>query len=320
MVAGAAGPASITGEQFTLRFEGTAGVSTAVVTELAASLRALVLDGVESVEGHSAAVLPPMGSGIVLVPWPNRIADARWQLKGKTQQLDITEPATGNAIHGLLRNTAYRVAASSESSITLEATVFPQHGYPFLLDTSVEYTLGEGGLTVTHRVANRSADAAPVAVGAHPYLRVGDVPVDDLVLTVDAATQFEVDAKQIPTAEVSLDGSPFDLRAGRRIGGLAIDHGYGAVAFTDGRAVHSVTAPDGSGTELWGDEHFAFVQVYTPYNFPRPTGTGYAVAIEPMTAPANAFNTGEGLAWVNPGDTFSASWGIRHRSAGQRAA
>ena len=304
-----------TGAQHHLRYEGPAGLSTAIVTELAAALRELVLDGVESVETHSADVLPPMGSGLVLVPWPNRIADARWQLNGRTQQLDITEPATGNAIHGLLRNSAYRVSASSENAVTLAATVFPQHGYPFLLDTSVEYVLDDHGLTVTQTLVNHSADAAPVAVGAHPYLRVGDVPVGDLTLTVDAATQFEVDARAIPTGEVSLDGSPFDLRAGRRIGDLTIDHGYGDVVIADGRSLHSVAAPDGSATELWGDENFGFVQVFTPSIFPRESGLGYAVAVEPMTAPADAFNSGRGLRWLAPGESWSVSWGIRHRPA-----
>jgi aldose 1-epimerase len=314
----AAGQAHVvTGEQFHLRYAGAAGESTAIVTELAASLRRLVLDGVESVESHSAEVLPPMGSGLVLVPWPNRIADARWQLNEKKQQLDITEPATGNAIHGLLRNTAYRLTASSDSAITLAATVFPQHGYPFLLDTSVKYELGDDGLTVTHTLVNRGADAAPVAVGAHPYLRVGAVPVDELVLTVDAATQFEVDARSIPTAEVSLDGSPFDLRGGRRVGDLAIDHGFGGVSLIAGRSSHSLTAPDGSRTELWGDENFGFVQVFTPNNFPRESGPGYAVAIEPMTAPANAFNSGRGLRWLEPAESWNVSWGIRHRPVQQ---
>ncbi|MEA9986487.1 aldose 1-epimerase family protein [Subtercola sp. RTI3] len=306
-----------TGQQFALTFTGEAGVSTAIVTELAASLRELFLDGIESTQSHTEDVLPPMGDGIVLVPWPNRIKDARWVLDGTTQQLDISEPATGNAIHGLLRNTAYQVARQTASSITLEATVFPQHGYPFLLDTRVEYSLGDDGLTVTHTIVNQSASVAPVAVGAHPYLKVGDVPVADLVLRVDASTQFEVDEKAIPTAEVSLDGSEFDLRGGRRVGEVTLDHGFGGVGIQNGERVHSVTAPDGSRTELWGDEHFRFVQVYTPTNFPLEDGTkGQAVAIEPMTAPANAFNTGEGLRQLAPGETWLLRWGIRHRAPG----
>jgi aldose 1-epimerase len=34
------------------------------------------------------------------------------------------------------------------------------------------------------------------------------------------------------------------------------------------------------------------------------------VAVEPMTAPADAFNSGEGLAWLEPGASFAAKWGI----------
>ena len=39
-------------------------------------------------------------------------------------------------------------------------------------------------------------------------------------------------------------------------------------------------------------------------------GRDCAVALEPMTAPANALNSGEGLRWLEPGGTFSAEWGI----------
>ncbi|RFA19366.1 aldose 1-epimerase family protein [Subtercola boreus] len=306
----------LTGEQFAISFDnpGGRGRSTAVVTELAAALRELFLDGVESVEPHSENELPPMGAGLVLVPWPNRIANARWHLDGKAQQLDRTEPSTGNATHGLLRNTAYRVTAQRESAVTLSATVFPQHGYPFRLDTSVQYVLDESGLTVIHTLTNESDAAAPVAVGAHPYFRVGDVPVEDLVVTVDASTVFEVDALNIPTAEVGVEGTEHDLRGGRRVGDLTANSGYGELGFSAGEVVHSVQAPDGSRTELWGDENFAFVQVYTPKDFPRASGPGVAVALEPMTAPADAFNSGRGLRWLAPGETWVLRWGIRHRA------
>jgi aldose 1-epimerase len=31
-----------------------------------------------------------------------------------------------------------------------------------------------------------------------------------------------------------------------------------------------------------------------------------------MTAPANAFNTGQGLRWLAPGEEWTATWGIRY--------
>ena len=36
-----------------------------------------------------------------------------------------------------------------------------------------------------------------------------------------------------------------------------------------------------------------------------------AVAIEPVSCAVNAFNTGDGLRWLAPGESWSASWGLR---------
>jgi aldose 1-epimerase len=36
-----------------------------------------------------------------------------------------------------------------------------------------------------------------------------------------------------------------------------------------------------------------------------------ALAVEPMTAPANALNTGEGVRWLEPEETWTVQWGIR---------
>jgi aldose 1-epimerase len=291
------------------------GDSRATITELAAGLRGLVLDGVEVVREYPEQSLPPMGQGLVLVPWPNRIARGAWVLDGKTQQLDITEPSTGNATHGLLRNTAYTVAEQGDGFLTLRATVFPQHGYPFLLDTSVSYELNEAGLTVTHAITNESDSPAPVAVGAHPYFVIGSVPTEDLSLTVAAETVFEYDDKFIPVEEVPVADAGLDLRAGRRVGDVDLNHAFGTLTGTGGQNIHSLVAPDGQRVELWTDLNFAFVQAYNPREFPFETGTGVAIALEPMTAPANAFNTGEGLRWLEPGASWMLSWGVRYRPA-----
>ena len=144
-----------TGEQFALRLDGPLGEVTAVVTELAASLRALRVGGVALVQEYAEVLGPPPGgAGIVLVPWANRVAGARWRLDGVELRLDVTEPRTGNASHGLLRNTGYAVLDRSESALTLGATVFPQHGYTFHLGTFVRYLLVEYGQTVTHMLVN----------------------------------------------------------------------------------------------------------------------------------------------------------------------
>ena len=136
------------GTQYRLHRAGPQGEVRATVTELAAGLRELTVGGRTLVQSFGEDVVAPMGCGMVLVPWPNRVRDARWTLDGEPQQLDVTEAATGNASHGLLRNTGYRAGDHTDHAVTLLASVFPQHGYPFRLDTSVAYTLDDDGLRV----------------------------------------------------------------------------------------------------------------------------------------------------------------------------
>ncbi|QTX03956.1 aldose 1-epimerase family protein [Agromyces archimandritae] len=301
-----------TGEQFELVTETASGRLRATVTAVAAGIRELQLEGVDLVASFSADRVPPSGAGIVLVPWPNRIRDGRWEHDGTVHQLAITEPALHNAIHGLLRYTEYRQIAREPESVTLAATVYPQLGYPYLLGTAVHYELDSDGLKVTHLVENLGAEAAPVAVGTHPFLKIGDVPTDSLTLTLSAESHFEVDDRLLPTGEVPVEGTEWDLREGRTVGQLHLDDAFGKTwADADtGRIEHTLSAPDGRSVSITADPDFAFVQVYTTRGFPGEDGDT-AIAIEPMTAPADAFNSGRGLRWLGPGEQWELSWGIR---------
>ena len=300
---------AVTGEQFDLSLEtSSGGIVQATITQVAAGIRRLSVHGIDIVPPYDAGRKRPWGSGIILVPWPNRIRDGRWSLDGETQQLAITEPAKNNAIHGLLRFSPYSVAARTESTLRLEAKVFPQNGYPFLLDTAVTYRLVDAGVEVTHTITNQSDAAAPVAIGAHPFFTIGDVEPEDLTVTVNVSTYFEVDERLLPMAEVPVDGTPFDLRGGVLLADLSLDAGFGGAVMNDGVSEHSVSAPDGRTVTVWGDENFPYWQVFTTDQYP---GQSKAVAIEPMTAPTDAFNSGQDLKWLAPGETWEASWGVR---------
>jgi len=298
-----------TGEQFSLRN----GAARAEIGALAAVLRSLRIGDVHLTEPTPDDALPSHGNGIVMAPWPNRVRGAVWQLDGAPQQLDVTDPELGNAIHGLLRNTAYRERERTDDTVTLGATIYPQHGWPFLLDTWVRYALHEDGLTVTHGVENLGDARAPWAVGAHPYFRVGDVPVEQLTLTVSGDRWVELDANLNPVAEHSVDGGLYDLRGGRLIGELDLNTNFtGLTTGPEGSA--RLETPDGASLNLWQDEPFGWLVTYTPRDFPGAQGRGLAIAMEPMTAPADALNTGEGLRWLEPGERWEGSWGVRYRS------
>lgn len=293
-------PAS--GEQFIL----AASDSTVVIASLAASLRRYTKNGVEVTETYPDDRIPPGGAGILLAPWANRVDRGRWTLNGREQQLDITEPSKGNASHGLLRNTGYQAIETSEDRVVLQAEIFPQHGYPFHLTHTAAYTLTDRQLTVRQSLTNHSQDAAPFGLGAHPYLKISGVPTEDLVLTVNAEMMLENDERAIPVRSIPVEGA-LDLRAGRRIGDLTVDTAYSGLAVIDGRVEHTLAAPDGRSVTLWADESFGYAHVFVSRIYP---GAPRAVAVEPMTAPANAFNSGQGLRWLESGSTFSAEWGI----------
>lgn len=304
------------GEQHELTLEAAGRSVRAVITEVAAAVRHLSVDGVELTASYPADAPAPFSSGIVLVPWPNRVRDGRWVYEGRTLQLDITEPDRGNALHGLLHSTPYQLVERTASSVTLGAQVFPQNGYPFHLDTRVRYTAAPTGLEVTHTVRNVGSSCAPVALGAHPFLTLGDVPADELVLTVSADHHIVVDNRLNPIGVAPVHGTAWDLRDGHVVGTLELDDAWSGVTVVDGGSTHSLRAPDGRTVSLWADEHFGYVQVFITRKFPRGDGYQTAVAIEPMTAPADAFNSGEGLRWLDSGGDWSASWAIRYQNAG----
>ena len=272
------------------------------MTEIAASLRALEVDGVALVQDYPAQSGPPSCAGWVLVPWPNRVADGKWTYDGALQQLAITEPGNGNALHGLLSGAAYRVAHRTADSITLAAGVGPEPGYPFELATAVRYQLVQDGLRVTHSLTNTGCRAAPAAVGAHPYLRLGSVPTEDLTLVIDAGTHLEVNGRLNPTgATTDVHGTRHDFRTGQRVGAVSLDDAWGDVRREpDGSSRHYLEAPDGSQVQLFMDGSFGYIQAFTTPIFPTDDGLVTAVALEPMTAPADAFNSGEGLRWLSP--------------------
>jgi aldose 1-epimerase len=299
-----------TGEQHRLTRSTPLGTAEAVIVQVGASIREFRIGNVELTEPYGEFSTPPFGDGLVLVPWPNRVEDGVWKLDGQVQQLDLTEPKFHNAIHGLLRHIGYTVVEKSESSVTLGATVWPQHGYPFLLETSVRYELVDDGLTVTHRITNESDQPAPAAIGTHPFFQIGDVPTEELTLTVHAGTRFPVDERLNVSPEIPVDGD-YDLRNGRKVADVNFDDAFGDVKPVD-RVTAQLQAPDGRTVALWQDENFPYVQIFTTRKFPRGTGLTTAVAIEPMTAPANAFNSGQSLKWLNPGETWQAAWGIRY--------
>ncbi len=300
------GMANPTGQQFEI----TRGNARAVVTEIGAGLRAFEISGVPYLETFAEDEHPPKGAGQILLPWPNRTKAARWTYQGEEQQLEVTEEARGNAIHGLTRHREWTLVEHAESSITFEIEVGKRPGWPVPLQARITYDLAPRELTVTHEIRNEGESAIGVGVGAHPYFRIGDVPTDELTLTLPATrVRPYVGDQQLPYGdEQDTAGTEYDFRAGRVLAEVDLDTAFGGlVAAEDGR-FHHVLSHGERSVDVWAGPDFGWVQVFTPTDL---VGRGRAVAIEPMTCPADALNSGTDLIELEPGGSWTGSWGIR---------
>lgn len=298
--------ANPTGQQFEI----VRGNARAVVTEIGAGLRAFEISGVPYLETFPEDAKPPKGAGQVLLPWPNRTKGAQWEYHGEKQELEVTEEARGNAIHGLVRHREWTLVEHAESSITFELEVEEQQGWPVPLHTRITYALAPRELMVTHEIRNEGESEIGVGVGMHPYFRLGDTPTDELTLTL-AATRvrpYEAD-EQLPYApEQDVAGTEYDLRDGRLVGELDLDTAFGGLTLGEDGVHHHVLSAGEKSVDVWTGPDFRWVQVFTPADL---VGRGRAIALEPMTCPADALNSGTDLVHLEPGTSWTGSWGVR---------
>ena len=300
----------LSGTSFTLRSAGY----TASVASIGATLRELRFEGRDLVVPFGVDEVRPAYRGATLAPWPNRIVDGRYTFGGVARRLGLSEPARSHALHGLAAWLDFEALEQDESRVRLGATVVAQTGYPFRLWVTVTFELDEAGLHTTVNAENTGPDAAPFGTAPHPYLVAGTGRVDDWTLTLPADSVLTVTEDRlmpIGLADVTTEnGGAFDFRSARSIGDTFIDH-----AFTDldrdagGRTEVRLTAPGGTGVVMRWNTDCPWVQIHTA-DQPDPEIDRLGLAVEPMTCPPDAFNSGTDLLVIEPGASASAGWTI----------
>lgn len=302
------------------RYEIAADGYRAEIASVGATLRILQRDGRDLVAPFPADRIRPAMSGALLVPWPNRLADGSFAFDGVRHRLPLDEADTGTAVHGLVAWQDFTARSVRPDRLTLSVHTVPRPGYPWRLLVETVFRVDERGLSQEVTVRNESSRSAPLGIGAHPYLlaaRGRDSGIDDWLLELGAERVLLASAdRMLPTEEIPVSALPrFDFRARRRIGATAINNAYTSLARgSDGLFRAQVTDEDGFGAAISWDDRMPWAQVYT-----ADAGEGgahrHAVAIEPMTCPPDAFNTGRDLLVLAPGDRASVGWTISAVSA-----
>ena len=294
------------GEQIGLAF----GDQRVVVVEVGGGLRTYSAGHRELLDGYATEEMSRSGRGQVLLPWPNRVQDGSYEFGGTRHQLPLNQPAERNAIHGLVRWAPWRVGEREPNRVVMGHSLHPQPGYPFSLEVRIEYVLAEEGLRVRTTATNVGTETCPYGAGAHPYLTVGTGSVDSAVLRAPGRTVLHSDGRGIPVGAQSVEHTDFDFRRARPIGETQLDN-----CFTDlerdqnGIASVELRDPDGGGPTLWVDESHPYLMLFT--GDPLPDVGRRSLAVEPMTCPPNSFRTGEAMVRLEPGTSFTSTWGIR---------
>jgi aldose 1-epimerase len=234
----------------------------------------------------------------LLAPWVNRVRNGNYSFQGRNYQLPITEPALGNAIHGFLARKAFQII--EKEILPDRAILVLQHvyagdypGFPFPFVFQLTYELHTNGhFFIRFEIANTGENQMPYAIGWHPYFSFPDTDLSDLEISFSPCSKFISDAQMIPLREELVEyAEPVDLAK------ESLDNVFRLQA----SEFHTTTLTNKrTKSSLFIQQKiddFPFLVVYAPKN-------EACVAIEPMTANTDAFNTLDGLKTLAPEAKF----------------
>jgi aldose 1-epimerase len=239
----------------------------------------------------------------LLYPWANRLARFGYRAAGKdvtlsTDDARIPRDSGGLPIHGVvpgllrweLEDSSASDAVASRLSWRADALL---ELFPFVHDVRREARLGRGELTLTTTVTAGADGPVPVSFGYHPYTRAPAGSRDEWVITLGAADRLVLDENSIPTGErAAIDREPF------RLAGKSLDDAFDAAS----DPTFSAAAGDAAlSVEFLAG--YPYAQVFSP------AGQEF-ICFEPMTAPANALNSGDGLTVLEPGESYRAAFKV----------
>ncbi|HEY0932488.1 MAG TPA: aldose 1-epimerase family protein [Trebonia sp.] len=298
----------LTGTQYEIE----AGRYRATVTELGAGLRGLSFGDTVLATGYDADELPPHSAGQLLTPWPNRVDGGRYVFEGNDYHLALSEPAKGNAIHGLTRWAPWTKVEHDRAEVILRCVPHGQQGYPFAVQTDASYRLdAESGLHVTVTATNKGSRPAPWGAGAHPYLSAGAPTIDEYQLELPADRWLPVGDRLIPAGPAQdVTGTDFDLRTARKLADVQLDTAFTGLRRGPDDLAWVRLSGDGLTTAMWMDSANPWLQVFTSDSL-EPERRRAAVAVEPMTCPPNAFASGDDLIVLQPRESVTVRWGIK---------
>jgi aldose 1-epimerase len=283
-----------------------AGDYEATVATVGAGLVGLSFRETDIVLPFPADELPPAYAGKVLMPWPNRVARGTYSFGGQRYELPVNEASTGSALHGLALWNAWKVERRSDAEVVLTHLLHGEPGYPFQLALRARYVLdAETGLSIELSAVNCGAAPAPYGCGSHPYITVAGEDISNCELTFRAGKVLLTDEKLVPIELRDTAGTEFDFSQARVLAAQQLDHAFTALPLGQwdvtlrNPAIGLSAVVESSGVQA------PWMQLYSGELRGRR-----GLAVEPMTCPPDALNSGQELIVLGPGQSHSLAYRI----------
>ena len=261
----------------------------------------------EELLGRGAGVAAYAGGmttmGVPLLhPWANRLSGDSYAAGGRRVTLTglpIQRDDHGLPIHGVANGIPWwQVDRLDEGRLRAQLD-FAAHppllaAFPFPHRLTVDAAVSGATLEIRTTLEATGATAVPVAFGFHPYLRLPGVARRDWRVEMPALEHLELDELGLPT------GGARPAAAWRGLlGDRVFDDAYAGVR----PGATFCVAGGGRRIAVRFEQGFPVAQVFAPQD-------DDVVCFEPMTAPANALITGDGLTAVEPDRRFTAIFSI----------
>ncbi|GAA4021101.1 aldose 1-epimerase [Deinococcus rubellus] len=245
-----------------------------------------------------------------LMPYSNRIRDARFEFAGRTVEL---RPKSGSTLvqHGDVRNRPWQVERVSDTHLigTFDSREFGDMNWPWAFTACLEYLLHGPHCDIALTLTNVSDEAMPAGMGLHPYfqrLQDGQPPQ----VQFGAGGWYPTDENSLPLGGSQAIPANLDFGVARPVGEAQIDAVF---ASWDGTARLSWSGVGWPGRDwpgqraltLTADNVFSHLVLFT-----APDGS---LALEPVSHATDAFNlaargvAGSDMKVLSPGQSLAGA-------------
>ncbi|QDK81215.1 aldose 1-epimerase [Spirosoma sp. KCTC 42546] len=312
-----------------------------VIPEFGAILRRLVLRKgnhvfalIQGPDSPQALIADESYASALLYPFPSRIRHGIYHFEGQDYALKMNETHRDNALHGFVHGRPFSVVSQEATSTHAQLVLRYDYtgdtfGYPFPFALTVTYELVQGNLLahgsnpqadrmcalrISYEAQNTGTTRCPAAFGWHPYFRFtediepSEESIGGMTLTLPTRIPVSLDEHMIPNGQL-----PAEMAGTIELHDTQLDTAF-LIEPTSGPAdtesfAETVLTSLSTGVKLivgqqTGEGKLNYLVCYTPTRRDR-------IAIEPLTANVDAFNNGQGLAILNPGEALSGTIWVR---------